>query len=183
MGIYGDDYNPELARELAEKSGLTDKEILLINNGTSAVVLMCELIQANLKDIGVTCVVNNLDMGSWTTYLFDDTQYDMCIDGVPSAGGFISGAYHFAYRTMAASSYANYDFTGKERAFELVLPILGIADEQERIEMNLELTEICIDAMLWYNIVDGVNSYAMSTELKGDPKNNIGMMVHWRHLS
>ena len=33
LGVYGIGYNPELAREYAEKAGIVGKKILLINNG------------------------------------------------------------------------------------------------------------------------------------------------------
>ena len=79
-GIYGGGYNPELARELAEKSGLTKVNLVCINNGTSDMVTTSELVQQALKEIGVNVEVKTTDAGSWLTYRFDDTSFDMCVD-------------------------------------------------------------------------------------------------------
>ncbi len=79
-GIYGSGYDPELAKQLAESSGLTKLNLVCINNGTSDMVTTSELLQAALKEIGVNVEVKTTDAGSWLTYRFDDTSFDLCVD-------------------------------------------------------------------------------------------------------
>jgi peptide/nickel transport system substrate-binding protein len=185
MGIYSDDYKPELAQELAASSGLTGKTIRLINNGTSAAALTSELIQANCKTAGITVEVISLDMGTWTTYLFDDTQYDMCIDGLAIAGptGTFGGSWAFAYNYMAAGSYVNYDFNGKARAFELLDTVQTNEDAAERTEMNYELAKIAVDEMLWYNLATPTSAWGMNSGLQGNARNGGNVMALFRNLS
>ena len=182
-GYYADDYyNPELARELAESSGLVNETVLLINNGAAPVVLMCELIQANLKAIDVTVEVNNLDMGSWTQHLFDETKYDMCIDSNIAMNRAIAGAFRWSLVNMAAGSYQNYDWPGHDRAFEILAEILTIYDVNERIALNYEVFEMVMDQCFWLCTVDMVSTTAISSDLRGDAKNMGGAFWYWGNL-
>ena len=183
IGIYGDDYKVELAKELAASSGLAGKEIKIINNGTSVAVLTCELIQANLAAIGVTVNINSLDLGTWTTWLFDEASgFDMCIDGTHASNSSMSSFYHFAYRNMGGLSYISTDFEGKERVFDYMDYIRSIPEISERIEMNLDMTNIAIDEMLWLSLIDGFYSFAFADGLQGEVRDMTGQYIHWRNL-
>ena len=180
LGIYGHDYDPDLAKQLAASSGLDNMEIRLINNGDSRIVLMCEIIQANLRDIGVTCNVTNLDMGSWVSNLFDETAWDMCIDYSWAQNLLYSGNLRYMIRSMSAESWKNYDWVGHDRAMELVVDgpelLTTIFDVDRRKELNLEITRLVIDEVLWLGIVDEVYTWALSAELAGDAKDYAGDM-------
>jgi len=181
IGPYGSDgYNPDLARELAVSSGLVDMEIRFINNGDSRIVLMAEIIQANLRDIGVTCNVTNLDMGSWVQNLFDETAWDMCIDYSWAQNLLYSGNLRYMVRSMSAESYKNNPWEGSERALYLIVDgpelLTTIFDVDRRRELNLEITHLVINEMLWFGIVDEVYTWALSSDLRGDAKDYAGDM-------
>jgi len=182
MGIYGDDYDPELAKELAESSGLVGKSIRLINNGSSTASLTSELIQAQCKTVGITVEVMTMDMGTWVLYLFDETQYDMCIDGVPLAGETFAGSFVFCYPYMAAGSYTNYDYPGHDSAMEIVDTILTIDDIESRKSMNLELAQTAVDNMLWYNLVSPTSALGMAKGLEGAVRNGYNVVCLYRNL-
>ena len=85
-------YDPDLARQLAESSGLAEwsqnNTLRLINNGTSDMVMTSELVQGMLREIGVMIEILTYDPGSWLTYRFDHTAYEMTVDfsgGTPAA--------------------------------------------------------------------------------------------------
>jgi peptide/nickel transport system substrate-binding protein len=166
VGIYGIGYNPELAKEYAEKAGIVGKKILLINNGSSDAVVVSELIQADLKDIGIEVEVQSLDPGSWLTIVFDDTQYDMCIDftSVPSmtlAQNFYAWVlYHIG------GSYTRNPWPGKDRYLELVNDIMAVDDPAELSERYMELVEMHTEAMLWYSLVDMKDATGYNSDLK-----------------
>ena len=173
LGIYGEPdygYNPTLAKELAEKSGLTSKTIKLINNGSSDEVVMCELIQANLKEIGVTVDVNNLDMGSWASILFDDTQYDMAIDFTSGPSGTLAQNLSAWYQYGGGMSYTYNSHPGDERYRALIDGIMAISDPKQLSDIYMQLFEIHAEAMLWYGLVDMINAYALNADLRGDAK-------------
>ena len=183
IGIYGDGYKVELAKELAISSGLVDKEIRMINNGTAAAVLTCELIQANLAAIGVKVTISNLDLGTWTSWIFDEASgFDMNIDTASASGASMSGYFHFTYNYDGGTSYVTNDFEGHDRVFEMLSYIRSIPDVETRLEMNLEMTHIAIDNMLWLTLVDGLTSYALADGLQGNVLNQTGGYVHWRNL-
>lgn len=183
IGIYADDYNPEFARQLAESSGLDGRSIRLINNGSSAAALTSELIQANCKTAGITVDITTLDMGTWTTYLFDETQYDMCIDGVGFSPESFSGSYNGSYLYMGAGTYLNYDYNGKERVWEILGSVLANDNIQERIELNYELAKTAAEEMLWYNLVSPTDAFGLSEGLQGNLRNVYGTVSFYRNLS
>jgi ABC-type transport system substrate-binding protein len=186
IGIYGHDYDPELAKELAVSSGLIDQEIRLINNGDPRIVLMCEIIQANLRDIGVTCNVTNLDMGSWVYSLFDEEKWDMCIDYSWAQNLLYSSNLRYMVGYMAAESWKNYQWDGHDRAVYLIVDgpelLTTILDADRRKELNLESTKLVIDEMLWLGIVDEVYTWALSSDLRGDAKDYAGDMKIFSRL-
>ena len=183
IGIYGDDYDIELAKQLVESSGLAGKSIRLINNGSATAAMTSELIQADCKAVGITVEVITLDMGTWTTYLFDETQYDMCIDGVPIAGASFSGSYLFCYDYMAAGSYLNYEYKGKDVAFPALRDAVSNDNVDERIKLNYELAKACADEMLWYNLVAPSDALGMAADLKGNVRNGYNVVSLYRNLS
>ncbi|NLA85783.1 MAG: ABC transporter substrate-binding protein, partial [Clostridiales bacterium] len=65
QGIYATGQDIEKAKQLAISSGLVNHEIKLINNGASDSMIVAELIQDNLKAIGVKVDIWTLDTGSW----------------------------------------------------------------------------------------------------------------------
>ena len=183
IGIYGDDYKPDLAKQLAEATGLTGKTIRLINNGSAAAAMTSELIQADCKEVGITVDVMTLDMGTWTTYLFDETQYDMCIDGVPIAGANFTGSYLFCYDYMAAGSYLNYDYKGKDVASAALRNAISNDNVEERIALNYELAKASAEEVLWYNLVAPSDALGIAADLNGNVRNGYNVVSLYRNLS
>jgi len=168
IGIYGSDYDPELAKQLAESSGLTGKNIRLINSGAASEILMSELIQNDCKKAGITVQILSYDSGTWVSVLFDETAYDINIGGLPLAGESASTTLWASYGFMAASSYTNYTYPGHDEAIELIDKVTSTEDVEERKAIHYRLTEIAVDQMLWYLIVTPTSAYAMPEGLQGE---------------
>ena len=170
LGAYAVGYNPELARQYAESSGLINEEVLLINPGMSATVVECELIQAGLREIGVNCTVQNLDAGSWLSYLFDPTQFDMCISSTSTPSRSLAQNYYAWVMFMAGCAFTEGPWPQKDRYMELIDGIMAVSDPAEISERYMELTNIHVEAMLWWSLVDTQNANAYNSDLKGyDP--------------
>ena len=167
MGVYGTGYDPEGAKALAESAGLMDKDILLINNGSASDVVMCELVQANLREIGVTCTVQSLDPGSWLSYAFDPTAYDMCIDFTSAPSATLAQGYYAWATYHVGGSYLTSPWPGNERYKELIDGIMAVSDPTEISNRYMELTEIHTNAMLWFTLVDMKTADAYNSDLKG----------------
>ena len=167
LGAYGVGYDLDLARQLAESSGLINEEILLINPGLSAAVVECEIIQAGLREIGVTCVVQSLDAGSWLSYIFDPTQYDMAISSTYTPSRTLAQNYYAWASFMVGGTYFTTPWPGSDRYVELVSDIMAESDPAVRSERYMELTEIHSDAVIWFSLVDTVTANAHNSDLKG----------------
>jgi peptide/nickel transport system substrate-binding protein len=167
LGVYGIGYDPELAKEYAEKSGLAGKEILIIDNGSSDRQVAAELIQANLKEIGVNASVNNLDPGSWLSIVFDDTQFDMAVDMTVAPSLALAQHYYSWINFHIGGSFTRNPWPGKDRAMELVNSVMSISDPKQLSDAYMELTELQTEAMLWYNLVDCQDALAYNSDISG----------------
>ena len=161
-GIYAHGYDPELAKQYAEKGGLYGKEIRFINNGSPDMVMTAELVQGFLKDIGIDVAIQSLDTGSWLDYRFDATSYDMCIDftmGSPAASCL---AVWWIY---AGNGQAQGDPKGMERYREMADAIMAIVDQNTLYEYYAEMTDILAEMDIYYNMVDMKAAQASDTNL------------------
>ena len=174
LGVYGIGYDPVKAKELAESSGLAGKEILLINNGGSDSVVVAELIQADLKEIGVTVNVQSLDAGSWLSYAFDDTAYDMCVDFTGSTSMKMAQNFSVWISAHIGGSYTRNPWPGSERYLEIISTIMTMSDAAALSDLYMELTEIHVEAVPWVSLVDMQRAYAHNSELGGFQINLMG---------
>ena len=165
LGIYGEGRNVEKAKALAESSGLVDKEILLINNGTSDSMIVAEIIQENLREIGVTVNIWTLDTGSWLGVVFDATQYDMAVDF--TLGSSVAGAYNMWYSMAVGGSYTTQEWDGCEVFREYASVVTGIEDATERNDIVMEMTEVLADSVPWFSFADMQSAMAYDKDLKG----------------
>jgi len=73
-------YNPQLAKDLAEESGLSGQTVSLITNGTPEQIKAAEMIQSMLKEINVNVEINNYDPATaWQLAYDPEADYDMSI--------------------------------------------------------------------------------------------------------
>ena len=166
MGIYGEPnyaYNPDLARQEAIDSGLVNYTPLCINNGSATNSLISEMIQSDLKAIGVNIEVLSLDSGSWLTYAFDETQWDMAVDF--TFGDQMGGAYRMWARMIGG--YMTSPWPGSERFVEIVDTIMQKTDQNELNALYMELTQIHTAALPWFTLCDTLTPTAYNSDLKG----------------
>jgi peptide/nickel transport system substrate-binding protein len=173
-GIYGHGYDPELAKKLAESSGLTKRELVCINNGSSDMVMVSELLQQALKEIGVTMKIQSTDAGSWLTYRFDDKAFDLCVD---FTGGNPATADMSVWWQYAGNATASGDPIGAERLRELSDEVGKIADPEVRKQYATEMTDELVKLNLFYNLVDMTTFQAYNKNL--DLPRTSGSWIDW----
>ncbi len=79
--IYSKGYDPELAKQLAESSGLVNEQVRIITNGTTNCIRMAEMLQGMLQQIGVTANIFNYDAATvWTMQFSGDGDWDLLIN-------------------------------------------------------------------------------------------------------
>ncbi|MDR2357315.1 MAG: ABC transporter substrate-binding protein [Oscillospiraceae bacterium] len=182
QGVYGVGYDPETAAKLAGEAGIVGEEIALITDGSSDMVVIAELIQADLNAIGIPVKVWNLDTGSAASVYEDPSQYDMCLTftNVPS-------------KTIAQNMYSWITFTfqgvyvknpweGRDRYLELTNDIMAVSDSDELASRYAELIAIHSEAAPWFSLCDMVSAYAYNSDIRGY---NLGFMgsINYSNLS
>ena len=162
---YAIGYDPDLAREYAEKAGIIGKDIVIITNGTSNFVAVAEIVQQNLRDIGLNPIINNYDAAAMRTIGNDPTMFDIYINdrGAPSRN---SAQVLWAF-VKVIPYVAEGQWPGHDRYMELIDQVMGIPDKQERSDVLLEMNQIIADAALWYSLCDYESAYAIPDTIDG----------------
>jgi peptide/nickel transport system substrate-binding protein len=164
----------ELAKQHAEKAGLVGKEIVVITNGAAAYMAEAEILQANLKDIGVTVKINNYDGASYMTVMQDPTKYDITLYAVASPQGYAVGMLYEYVMWSAASYAAGWD--EYDKYLEIGAAAVANPDKEARKEMLAEMSQMFVDVVPWYGICDQTQAIAINKELAGAEFWNSGGM-------
>ena len=165
---YSIGYDPDLAKQYAESSGLVDKEVRIMTNGTSEFVAMAEIIQASLKAIGVTATINNYDQATLrANYRTEPSFYDICLYFTGTPDNMVGSLLQ---RTITSSAIlTGSDWEGRDRFLELCAEVIVVGDKQERLDVIYEMLQIFTEACLWYGVSDLARAFASSTDI-----NNMG---------
>jgi len=130
---------------------------------------MCELIQEDLRQIGVTVIVNSLDMGSYPAAIFDETRWDMVVNIMGSSAYITAGNFSMWVAHMSGAGYVT-DFDnpwpGKARFEELFDGLMALSDPTELSNRCMEMYDIVTNqAMLCYGLAGPTEALAFNTEL------------------
>jgi peptide/nickel transport system substrate-binding protein len=160
---YDDSYNVELAREYAEKAGIVGATVKIITNGASEYITTAEIIQSQLKEIGVSAVINNYDAASYFEVAFDTTMYDISVYCTATPALMIAD---IVWTTIA---FSDSGWAGPEydRFIELGAPLMGIDDASERSDIIYEMLQIWTDINPTYGTVETVSATAIAKDIKG----------------
>ena len=176
IGVYKTGQNLEEAKKLAESSGLAGKEITLINNGSDEYKNICELIQSDLKKIGVTVKIRTLDSGSWKTVYNDPTSgWDFAVDF--TMGSTVVRGYDMWSNMGGGYSFKENPFRGHDEFWDVKPKALVELDVAKRKPMTQQLTEILADSLIWYSLCDTQQAIAYNKDLKGFEVRKDGYIV------
>ena len=172
---YSTGKNLDLAREYAEKAGLIGKDIVAMTNGGSAFVTTAEVLQANLKEIGVNLIISNYDGASYMTAMSDPTTHDLTCYMVSSPQCLAVGML-YEYVMWGAANYASWDRF--DEYMELCRTAVAEPDQAKRSDMLFEMSQMFMDATPWYAIGDMTGSVAIASDLGGAIMIGSGMMLY-----
>lgn len=184
QGFYSEGQNVEKAKALAESSGLAAKSkttpLKLVNNGAADSMACCELIQEDLRAIGVEVEIITTDSGSWFTYIFDATMWDMAVDF--SMGDTVLAAFNRMDGIGGGMSYSESKgnpWLGSEEFHALLNDAKGNSNEAERIEATTEMLKLLDDAMLYVALCDIYDAYCVSKDIRGFDWSRSGQPAYW----
>jgi len=169
---YARSHDLELAKEYAAAAGIEGAVVKAITNGSSEYITIAEIIQANLKEIGVIVEINNYDAASYYDASNDPSLYDMSIYATASPQKLVVGMlYSYVLYTPVLM---NNDWEGKERFLSLGVELLANPDEAARSDDLFELVQIFENAVLWYGLCDTETAFAVNKNLAGVEFNSVG---------
>ena len=187
MGAYGIGYNPELAEEYAEKAGIIGKTVRLVCDTSTEFTTVAEIIQQNLRDIGVDCEIKQVDQASWLAVFFDpwEAGYDMALDGfIGSPSGTLAQAYWGENIDLINAMFMKEDnWPGHARTMEILDFIMSIPLAADRSDLVYELTELNTAAVTWLCIADPMTYTAYNKDLMNfDGSQRLGGSVYYSKL-
>ena len=165
---YSIGYDLALAKELADRSGLTGQTIRVITNGTAPHVTIAEIMQSQLQEIGVTVVINNYDVASFMSVVQDPsrTMYEIWIGSVAQvnrmvADPMVNGVrYSEVYREPGVwDDIWTFLEVGPECFYN--------PDPQAHSDNTYQTLKLYQDGNLSYALCDYLSFTAFSKELKG----------------
>jgi peptide/nickel transport system substrate-binding protein len=160
---YSTGYDPEKAKELAEKSGLAGKTIRIITNGAEYYVTMAEIMQASFAEIGVSAEIINYDQATYYETIMDPSNYEI--------------AFYFtaAPSRLASDLFANYPTffklgwkdSEREAFVAQGQDALATPDEAQRAEKLAALVDTFYTYSPWYGICNMPDLSAISADIEG----------------
>ena len=163
--VYSVGYNLDLAKEHAEKAGLVGQDIVVITNGSSQYIATAEIMQANLKEIGVNVIIQNYDAASYYSVSTDLTRFDISLYATASPQQLAVGML-YSYVLYSASLSAG-GWPGYDRFMEIGVAAIANPSTEERSDALFEMTQIFTDACLWYGLCDQMAATAVNVGLGG----------------
>ena len=163
---YSIGYDPALAKQYAESSGLAGKTIRIMTNGAPDFVSMAEIVQAGLGAIGVTAEINNYDQATLRgAYRTDPNFYDLCLyqTGSPDRvlGTLMQGTI------VPSAILTESEWLWRDRVIELANSSLVTADDKERSEILYEMLQKFTEGCPFYGLCDTPTAYAFSADIVG----------------
>lgn len=166
-----DDYDVEKAQQYLAESGVDPSTInfsIICSNDMKK--RAGEVIQADLKKIGIECSLESMDLA---TYLSATTEgnYSACIGGYNTTDQLIYCKGLFHSESIGGSNRARLSDPKVDELIEEAMVTLD-ADERQKIveELNAYLNELCVHIPLWQPIA----LRAYNAKLKGVEINAVG---------
>lgn len=163
MEVYDHGYDPDLARDYAEQSGLVGQTLTITTNGDLTYNTIAEIIQDNLREIGVEATITQYDTGSYTGTLMDTSTFDI---GLLAVGCPSRVSFDMLYGYL---SFLGLGWEGPERdqVISLLEAALASPDEEDQREYFTQAMEVWDTVHPWFALVEGVNPVAVSNEIGG----------------
>lgn len=156
------EYNPEKARELLAEAGYENGfETSIWVNDNQTRIEVCQVIQAMLMDVGITCSVEVMEFGTFIQQT-SDGEHDMGYFGWVTSTTDADYTYYSLEHSSQMGSPGNRTFINDPEVDALVEKGRTVTDEAERLaayeELAAKLFEICNNAPVYYSNITAATS-------------------------
>ena len=154
-GAY--EYNPERAKELLAEAGYADgfKTKISVNDNQSRIEV-CQVIQAMLQDIGITCEVEVLEFGSFIA-TSSNGEHDMGYFGWVTSTTDADYTYYSLEHSSQQGAAGNRSFIADAEVDALIETARTTSDEATRLDayakLAVRLKEINNNAPIYYSTI------------------------------
>ena len=163
--IYSKAYDPDLAKSLAESSGLTKENVRIITNGTTNCIRMAEMLQGMLQQIGVNAQIFNYDPATvWTMQFSGDGDWDLLVNTsiAPNrrCGDLMVNGVRYRPDMVVEGA-----FDDNLKYLELAPLCMSLQDEKELSDMLFEVIGRYESNVLSYSLFDIQNFIAFNSHI------------------
>ena len=164
-------YNPEKAKEALKKSGFSEGVTFKVAVYNPSGKAESQLIQAQLKRIGINMVIDNVDFATFNSQYRRQGLYHAAFTGYPQTGydpGFLSFVFHFSKGPYSDPSHPTiYD------AVALQAQSAFGGDREKRREIFAQLHKLVYDNagetyLIWTDGYRAHRTYVKNFKLKAD---------------
>lgn len=163
--IYSKAYDPDLAKSLAESSGLVNKQVRIITNGTTNCIRMAEMLQGMLQQVGITANIFNYDAATvWTMQFSGDGDWDLLINTsiAPNrrCGDLMVNGVRYRPDMVVEGA-----FDDNQKYLELAPLCMSLQDEKELSDMLYDVLDRYESNVLSYSLFDIQNFIAYNSHV------------------
>jgi ABC-type transport system substrate-binding protein len=176
---YVDTYNMEKAKQYAEESGLVGKTLTIVTNGESQYATVAQIIQNDLKTLGIESEIVNYDMASFYATMADPSVFDIAVYATATL------SYMAADLFAAELMFMPCGWSGPDRDAFVALgnEVLGTQDEAARSDKLLEDTKTLEEFSPWYGICNTLTTSAYANDLQGYDQVTMAGYYYYQYLS
>ena len=178
LGVYEKGYDVELAKELADKSGLTGQTLLLANNGAAELVTCCEMIQEMLEKIGVHTEIVSYDSASFATVKSDPSTYDILVSNGVVSNNLMGDNLKSMDMNKIYVVPENWAFGHGPRYYEIYGAVHHV-DDAIRVPVIKECVEYYLETLPNFGMISFNNIYAYAADLDMDAYTERGFSVYY----
>lgn len=161
-------FNMDVAKQLADSSGLTGQTLTILTDGTTDNIRCAEMLQGMYSEIGVKLEIQSYDSATLFTMMYDPTaDWDMFI-GIGMAPNrrcgdqLLNGVRYF--ETMKAPGA----FENNEEYLALAPDCMSLQDEKELSDLLYRMMKWYDDEVLSYSMFDIENFNVVSSKVDPD---------------
>ncbi|KXZ40232.1 peptide/nickel transport system substrate-binding protein [Alkalithermobacter thermoalcaliphilus JW-YL-7 = DSM 7308] len=161
------EYNVEKAKELLKQAGYENGfKTTIWTNDSPARIQIAQIVQAQLKEIGIDVAIETLEWGSY----LDRTargEHDMFILGWVTVTGDADYGLYALYHSSAKGGAGNRSFFENAKVDELLEKGRTTVDASEREKIYYEVQEIIVDETPIANLTYGNHNVGIQKGVKG----------------
>lgn len=165
---YAKGYDLELAKTLAESSGLSGKSLEIMTNGSTTNIRIAEMLQGMLNEIGVTASIVNYDAATAWQLSYDlEADWDIGLGtGIAPnrrVGDLLVNGVRYSPALTAEGAFEN-----NAEYLELAPYCMSIQDEKELSDMLYKMLKWYEDEVLSFALFDIENFTGVSEKIDPD---------------